>query len=253
MNRQQEERASWVNDDDNYSPDLDEDTLPSLPEAEELEVTSVKDLKGRHGVKSYRIYFGEHNIDVHEDIMIKYRMLKGSVFSKHELEEIIEAEDRQKAYAQALLMLSARSRSSFEIATKLKEKGWPETRVEQVLRRLENEGLVNDSQFAKDWVNSRLSTKGKGKMRLKQELRMKGISQPDIDVALGNIDEDMEMESARELAGKRWGRLSCERTRDQERKITAFLMRRGYSGTVAVRVVRELANGLYEEQEDGDM
>ena len=48
---------------------------------------------------------------VHEDVMLKYRMFKGNVFRKEELEEIIVADERQRAYVEALNHLSRKPRT----------------------------------------------------------------------------------------------------------------------------------------------
>ena len=59
---------------------------------------------------------------VHEDVMLKYRMFKGNVFRKEELEEIIVADERQRAYVEALNHLSRKPRTAKEITQRLQQK-----------------------------------------------------------------------------------------------------------------------------------
>ncbi|WP_223066839.1 regulatory protein RecX [Paenibacillus caui] len=225
--------------------------LSSFPDHLELEITSVKQLKGRGSRQRYRICFGEHFLEVHEDVMIKYRMIKGSAFTKDELVEIVQGDEKQKAYAAGLAYLSRKPRTNYEIALKLKEKGWEESLIEEITDRLKCEGLIDDAQYALEWTQQRVQNHGKGKLWIRQELRRKGISKPYIEAALGNVSEAEEFETARQLAEKRLSRLSGNKA-DHKRKIAAFLIRRGYSGAVASRVVRNLnvSESLDPDEED---
>ncbi|AWB44371.1 RecX family transcriptional regulator [Paenibacillus sp. CAA11] len=228
----------------------DQGGLDAFPEDEALPITGVERLKGRDKYR-YRIRFGTHDIDVHEDVMIKFRMIKGAVFTKQELEEIVLADEKQQAYAAALNYLSRKPRTQHEVTMRLNEKGWEEGPVAEVIHRLEREGLLNDALYAREWAEQRVRSRGKGKMWVRQELRQKGVSKPLIEEALGEVAEEEEYQSALALAGKRWDKGSGEIV-DRKRKIAAFLMRRGFSGSIASRVVRQLADQNYKADDEVD-
>ncbi|WP_334072918.1 MULTISPECIES: regulatory protein RecX [Paenibacillus] len=226
--------------------------IDSFPEGTELTITSVLLLK--RPKFRYRISFGPYALEVHEDVMIKYRMIKGAVFTKSELEEIVLADERQRAYADALQYLGRKPRTAYEMTIRLGEKGWNEETVAGVVGRLTEEGLLNDAAYAQEWAGQRVRNRGKGKMWVKHELRQKGISKPLIEDALGAVSEEDEYASAKELAVKKW-RTSTGEAADKKRKTGAFLLRRGFSGSLVSRVVRELAqgDGLHEEEEWEDI
>lgn len=226
--------------------------LSVFPEDEELTITSVQLLKSPKF--RYRIYFGPFQVEVHEDVMVKYRMMKGAVFTKHELEEIVIADERQRGYGEALKYLSRKPRTSFEIATRLKEKGWSEETISEVIERLIQERWINDAAYAQEWAGQRLRSRGKGKAWIRYELRQKGISKPLIEEALGQVSEDDEYDSAMQLAQRKWRTTSGE-TADKKRKIGAFLMRRGFSGQLAGKVLRELIqkDGIEDRDEWEDL
>jgi len=226
--------------------------IDRFPEDTELTITSVLLLK--RPKFRYRISFGPYALEVHEDVMIKYRMIKGAVFTKSELEEIVLADERQRAYADALQYLGRKPRTAYEMAIRLNEKGWSEETVAGVVGRLTEEGLLNDAAYAQEWAGQRVRNRGKGKMWVKHELRQKGISKPLIEDALGAVSEEDEYASAKELAVKKW-RTSTGETADRKRKTGAFLLRRGFSGSLVSRVVRELAqgDGMSEEEEWEDI
>ncbi len=222
--------------------------IDSFPEDIDLVITSVSLLK--RPKFRYRISFGTYSLDVHEDVMIKFRMIKGAVFTKRELEEIVFADERQQAYADALHYLSRKPRTGYEITMRLGEKGWGEDTAAEVVQRLVDEGLVNDAVYAQEWAGQRVRGRGKGKLWVGHELRQKGVSKPLIEEALQMVSEDDEFESAKELASKKW-RTSSGEPADRKRKTGAFLMRRGFSGSLVSRVLRELGreDGISEEEE----
>lgn len=213
--------------------------LDAFPEDIELAITSVLMLKRpKH---RYRISFGVYALEVHEDVMIKYRMIKGAVFTKAELEEIVAADERQQGYADALKYLSLKPRTTYEITQRLGEKGWGEETIQDVLARLQSEGYVDDAAYAQEWASQRVKLRGKGKLWVKHELRQKGISKAYIEEALGEVSEEDEFESALQLGMKKWRSTTGEML-DRKRKTGAFLQRRGFSGSVVSRVMRELGN-----------
>lgn len=223
----------------NESSSIQESTkgIDAFPADGELIITAVTQLKRpKH---RYRISFGTYTLEVHEDVMIKYRMMKGSIFTREELEQIVLADERQRAYIDALTALSRKMRTSYEIGMRLEEKGWSKEVAEEVLKRLRQEKLIDDAVYAQEWAQQRVRSRGKGKMWVRHELRQKGVEKPLIEEALGMVSEEEELNSAHELALKKW-RSSTGELQDRRRKTGAFLMRRGYSGSLVSRVLRNI-------------
>jgi regulatory protein len=105
-------------------------------------------------------------------------------------------------------------------------------------------GLVDDTDFAEQWVRSRRVNAGKGKRALAAELRTKGVDNEVIAAALADIDGGAERERAEQLVSDK---LRRERLTDDDaklaRRLVGMLARRGYSQTMALDVVRvALAN-----------
>ncbi|MFD1888314.1 regulatory protein RecX [Paenibacillus wenxiniae] len=219
------------------------DLLEDFPEHEELEITGVE--QARWPRLHYKLFFGELKLIVHEDVMIKYRMLKGYSFTKDALRDIMAANKLQAAYASSIHYLSYRSRTRTEVARKLKEKDYDEHVIETTLDRLESEKLIDDSLFAEQWARQRVRTQKKGKVWIRQELRQKGVQPAHIEQALGEIDEDEELVSATALARKKWNGTSGGWL-DKKRKTMAYLMRRGYSSDL----IRRALAAIEEEKID---
>lgn len=216
--------------------------LAGFPEGELLVITKVE--RQKKSDHRYIIHFGGYNMTVHEDVMIKYRMISGSSFMKDDLEEIVMADERQRAYVEGLRYLERKPRTAQEMARRLREKEIGETIIAEVLQRLQQERLIDDPLYAKQWAEQRIMNQRKGKLWIRQELREKGIDKSLISEALENISPEEELESALQTGRKKWNIIRGD-VNDKRRKTGAFLMRRGFSGDL----VRQVMNILREEED----
>src|SRR3954463_4910692 len=105
----------------------------------------------------------------------------------------------EQARALCLRLLTARARTRAELAAQLTKRGYPEDVSARVLDRLTDVGLVDDEDFAEQWVRSRRVNAGKGRRALASELRTKGIDDEVIAAALEDIDSDAERSRAEQL------------------------------------------------------
>ena len=155
-----------------------------------------------------------------------------------------ELSREEQARALCLRLLTARARTRAELEGQLAKRGYPEDVSTTVLDRLAEVGLVDDSDFAEQWVRSRHANAGKGKRALAAELRTKGVDNHVITAALADIDAGAERERAERLVNDK---LRRERNTDDEAKLTrrlvGMLARRGYHQSMAFDVVKvALAN-----------
>ncbi len=133
-------------------------------------------------------------------------------------------------------------RTSAEVRRRLAKGGFTEEVMEQVVADLERAGLLDDSRFSADWVESRNRRKGLGRVRLAAELRQKGVSREQAEEALQDLDPETELEGALELARKRVSSYPPEDP-SSKRRLAAFLQRRGYGwDTIEQVFVRLYAN-----------
>lgn len=221
--------------------DQEVQALADFPDGELLEITKVE--RQKKSDHRYIIHFGAYNMTVHEDVMIKYRMISGNSFMKQDLEEIVVADERQRAYVEGLRYLERKPRTAQEMARRLREKEIGETIIAEVLQRLQQERFLDDPLYAKQWAEQRITNQRKGKLWIRQELREKGIDKALIAEALENISPEEELESALQTGRKKWNMIRGDMN-DKRRKTGAFLMRRGFPG----EVVRQVLNTLREEE-----
>ena len=145
----------------------------------------------------------------------------------------------EQARAHCLRLLTARARTRAELAAALTKRGYPDDVIDGVLDRLSQVGLVDDEDFAQQWVRSRRANAGKGKRALASELRTKGIDDEVIAATLAGIDADAERDRAEQLVHDK---LRRERLGEDDtkvaRRLVGMLARRGYSPSMAFDVVK---------------
>src|SRR5699024_5081889 len=101
-------------------------------------------------------------------------------------------------------------------------------------------GLLDDADFAAEWVRGRRRRRGRSRGALERELREKGVAESHIADAVADIDEADERERASELIRGRVARTGGGTTSDRSgrrRRLVASVGRRGYATGLAVSVV----------------
>ncbi|HEU0191532.1 MAG TPA: recombination regulator RecX [Mycobacterium sp.] len=144
----------------------------------------------------------------------------------------------EQAQALCLRLLTARARTRAELSAQLAKRGYPADVSTAVLDRLTAVHLIDDADFAEQWVRGRWARAGKGKRVLAAELRTKGVDDDVISAALDGIDASAERDRAEELVRNRLRRETLgEDDMRISRRLAAMLARRGYSQSMAWEVV----------------
>lgn len=147
-------------------------------------------------------------------------------------------DSREVAMLKALRFLGYRARSMQEVRTNLQKHEIPDPVIEATLTRLQENGLLNDQEFAQAWVENRNTFRPRSRRVLAMELRRKGLDDEIVqDVLDENVDENiLALEAAHKYARKVQG-LEWQ---DFRQKMTGFLGRRGFSYGVIVPILRQV-------------
>ena len=148
-------------------------------------------------------------------------------------------------------LLDASPKTRAQLAEAMRRRGVPDDAATEVLDRFGEVGLIDDAAFADAWVTSRQAGRGLAPRALANELRDRGISQELIADALGRVDSDDVESAARDLVTRRARSSADLPTQVRMRRLVAMLNRKGYSGELAVRVVREVL-AVDDIDPDGD-
>ena len=197
-------------------------------------ITAIKKERGR-----YRVTINEsEDIIVPVSLMRERPLKEGQPLNLEEYDNWLMIRQYRFALDRAVGYLAARARSKREIEQKLLQAGYRPCTVEMVIYKLERENLLDDADFARQWVESR-STHKLGRNRIAQELRRKGISQEEAEAALSALDDEDQLSGAIALAEKAAARIkSGEDPRKAASRIAGMLARRGYSWDVAKEAIQ---------------
>ena len=124
----------------------------------------------------------------------------GQVLTDDKISELLAADKKNEVMIKALDFISYKARTSQETRIKLLKAGYDENLIEKTLEQLSENGLLNDKEYAVQWVEDRQYLKPRSRRMLTYELRKKGISDEMIQSAVENVDD---YQSALEIAEKR--------------------------------------------------
>lgn len=146
----------------------------------------------------------------------------------------------KKAKDTVFRILKIRSRSEKEIRDKLKQKGFTEPLIDQTIRYFTNLELINDRQFAKGWIASRLA-KPYGSHRIRFELKNKGIDKEVLEEELIKATHQYpEEEIVLSLAQKRAKKYKDIDPIKVKQRLLNYLTHRGFNNEVIYKAINKL-------------
>jgi len=148
--------------------------------------------------------------------------------------------EKQESRAKNVLLyqLSKSAKSKDQCRKILEKRGIDSDIAEKVLDRFEEAQIIDDAMFARAFTNSRIRGKGLAKSAIARELREKGIDQELIETALEELDGESELARATELAVNRVRRMGHLDKIVIQRRLSGFLGRKGYSGSIVQSATR---------------
>lgn len=131
-------------------------------------------------------------------------------------------------------MLARREHSQSELALKLKQKGHSPAAIAGCLARLEQEQWQSDARFCEALIAAR-RRRGNGPVRIRQELRNKGIPAELIEASL-DLGAKEWLQAATEVRQKKFGGARPASLTERARE-TRFLLYRGFTAEQIQRVL----------------
>lgn len=151
-------------------------------------------------------------------------------------------------FDRALAMLAARPRAARDLERMLVRKGELAEHVASAIVRLIALGALDDAQFARQFIRTKIAGAGLSRRCLQSELWRRGVARDVIDGALAEVLREDEVDEDAQIAQVAAKKLRTLRSLDAattRRRLYAFLARRGYDGSAIRRVI----DGLPGESE----
>ena len=152
----------------------------------------------------------------------------------------------RNGYLYAVRLLSVTNRSAEELLKRLADKGYEPEITKEIIKELENQGILNDQKLVRETVNWGIHGKRLGRLRIKLELKKRGIRNGVIDEALESYEKATESDLAKTLAKERWEKLDRMEVRLRKKRVYDFLLRRGFEFELS----RDVVNQLGKSDED---
>ena len=130
-------------------------------------------------------------------------------------------------------------RTRAQLADALARKAVPAEVAESVLRRFEEVDLIDDQEFARQWVASRHVERGLAPRALAHELSRRGVESEVVRDAVAGISPDDELVAARELVRRRLPSMLSDDPARRTRRLASMLARKGYGSGLVYRAIRE--------------
>jgi len=143
----------------------------------------------------------------------------------------------------ALKLLDRQRYTRRELTRRLSEKGHEVAEIEATLDRLAQVGLVDDIEYARAFIAGRWGRRAAGWRKIEMDLRGRGVSGEDVVAGRvrfeseqgGAVDESAAARKVVEQAVRRYAGID---PRLRRQRLTALLLRRGFSYDTIEQVLR---------------
>lgn len=154
------------------------------------------------------------------ELVVKEHLKVGMEIDESKLSELILEDEKGKALAKSVKYIGSNLKTEKQLRDYLKKKDYNPTTIDYVIDKLKEYDYLNDENFAKAYILT--YSKKYGKLKLKSQLKMKGIKDSIIDSLL----EDVQSDSI-DLVAKKYMK-NKEFTYENLQKLMRFLYSRGY-------------------------
>ncbi|MCQ9207973.1 MAG: RecX family transcriptional regulator [Omnitrophica bacterium] len=150
-----------------------------------------------------------------------------------------QAKELIKAKDYVYKLLSYCQRSTREVKERLRKKGFNPAVTRKTIKYLSEINYLNDQEFAKSWIRSKMQSSPVGRAVLRYQLRQKGITEEVLEQALGELSSHYdEFRVAKKLVASR--RLRYKGLKDQKKlkkRLYDYLRRRGFSSETILQAI----------------
>jgi len=190
-------------------------------------ITSIEPQK-RKG--RYNIFLDEEfAFGADKETIFHFGLRKNDELSEEKIKEIRDYDEFNLGKKTAFSFLGYKPRTERELRKKLKEKKISEKNIEKTLKVLKDLKYLDDGQYAKMYLEEKLSHKPAGKRLISMKLSEKGIKKEVIEkVMASQYSEDKEKKKAKELLAKYIKKVKAKSDLDKKQKCYRYLLSKGF-------------------------
>lgn len=170
----------------------------------------------------------------------------GQLISDQKMTELKKADDVESAFQSAAHYISYRNRSEVEVRQNLKTKNFNEPIINKVILKLKESGLVDDMDFARQWVELRSASKPRSRWLMENELKQKKINNEMIEQAMSNIPDDLTL--AIQAIQQKIHHFNFQEKDVFKKKVASYLLRKGFSYEIGRQAIEQVWEERIKEE-----
>lgn len=150
----------------------------------------------------YLVDFDNGSLELYEEVILKYELLLKKEIDMGCYRLLLEENRFWDCYYKVIGYIKTRSRSVFEIRQKLIKDGYSLEDIDESIKRLSEQGYLDDKMYANSFFNSQIITTSRGPRKISEELRKKGIDEGVIEEVISLYDDDLQYQKISKIVSK---------------------------------------------------
>lgn len=188
-----------------------------------MKITKYKKIKNK-----YKVYIDNDEIDLYENIILKYNLLLKKEITEIELKNIKNDNEKEEIYEKALSYINIKMRSKKEIKKYLQKKNYSEEDISNTINKLEKSGFLNDEQYTKSFIMDKINLSNDGPNKIKYLLINEGIDEDLINKYIDELDKEEIQKKLNRLIDKKISTIKNCSGNVLKYKITSYFINLGY-------------------------
>jgi len=181
------------------------------------------------------------NILLHEDLILKHELLIYKEINEEDIDKLLEENTSYIAYDLALSYLKVKMRSKKEMKDYLSKKQVNNELINIAIKKLEEQGYLNDSIYAKYFISDKINLSNDGPYKIKESLSKLGISEDIILESMKSFDRDLETYRIKKLIEKQ---IKINHNKSEyllKQKMINYLVNLGYTKELIVSLINDIS------------
>ena len=150
----------------------------------------MKIIKYKKIKNKYRVYLDNEEVDLYENIILKYNLLLKKEIDSDLLNDIKEDNKKEDAYEKALAYINVKMRSRKEIENYLKKKEYSTSLINETISRLQELDFINDENYIKAYISDKISLTNDGPNKIKNSLLNEKMEENLVEKYVYEIDKE---------------------------------------------------------------
>lgn len=146
---------------------------------------------------------------------------------------------KEQAFQKLKHFCGYQERCHKEVREKLFSLGIGKTERDEVIARLIEENYLNEERFAIAFAGGKFRIKQWGRIKIRGELKKRGISDYCINKAIKQINDEEYIQTIRKLAEKYSSSLKEETAIIRKKKTIDHLLQKGFESELMYRLIKE--------------